>query len=65
MKSFAVVLQMAADAVLPRGVLHVELEMVTVFYGDILRDFLVAIETFKGGRIGAESVTGIALRRAT
>lgn len=65
MKSFAVVLQMAADAVFPRGIWQVELEMVAVLCGNILRHFLMAIETLECGRTGTESVAGIALGSAT
>ena len=61
---FAVVFQVAAHAVLAGGILHVQLKVVTVFGGEGLGDFLMAIETLKSGSAAAELVAGIALRRA-
>ena len=58
---FAVVFQVAAHAILAGGILHVELKVVTVFGGEGLGDFLVAIEALKGGSTAAELVAGIAL----
>ena len=60
----AVVFQVAANAVLAGGIVHLELEVVAVFCGERLGDFFVAIEAFEGGSAGAELVAGIALRGA-
>ena len=64
MKSFAVVFQVAADAVFSCGILHLHLEVIAVLCGEILCDFLVAIETFESRSAGAERVAGIALGSA-
>ena len=61
-KGFAVMFQVAMNAVFSRGIAHLHFEVVTVFRGEILRNFLVAVEALKCGRAGAERVTGIALR---
>ena len=65
MKGFAVVFQVAADAVFPRGILHLHFEMVAMLCGKILGNFLVTIEALERWRAGAERVTGIALGRAS
>ena len=61
LEGFAVVVEVATDAVFSIGIAHLHLEMVAVLRGKVLRDFLVAIEALKGGRAGAEDVAGIAL----
>jgi len=58
---FAVVFEVAANAILASGIIHPKLEMVAVFGGEGLGDFLVAIETLEGRSAAAELVTGIAL----
>ena len=61
---FAVMFEVASNAVLAGGILHSELKMVAVFCGERLGNFFVAIETLEGGSAGAELVAGIALRGA-
>jgi hypothetical protein len=58
----AVVLQMAANAVLPVCIAHLNLEVIPVFAAEPSRDFLVAIQALEGWRIGAELVAARALR---
>lgn len=57
-------LQMAADAVFSRGIVHLHFEVIAMLGGKILGYFLVALKTLEGRRAGAERVAGIALRSA-
>jgi hypothetical protein len=64
LKVFAVVLEMATDAVLAIGVGHLETGVITVAGGDALSDFLVAVEALEGRRACAKLMATCALRRA-
>lgn len=59
---FTVVLQVAANALLPIRILHLHAEVVAVFVGEGFGDFFVAIEAFESGSFGTEDVARIALR---
>ena len=61
---FAVVFEVAANAILASRIVHPKLEMVAVFGGEGLGDFLVAIEALKGGSAGPKRMAGCALCRA-
>jgi len=60
-KIFTVVFQVAADAVFAFRILHLDVEVIPVLRGKVLRDFLVAIEATERGRTGSEYVTRTAL----
>jgi len=61
---FSVVFEVAANAILAGRIVHLELEVVAVFGGEGLGNFLMAIEALEGGSAGAELMAGIALRGA-
>jgi len=63
-KVLAVVLEMAADAVFPIGIVHLNLKVVAVLRGQPPGDFLVAIETLESGSAGTKYVAACALRSA-
>lgn len=52
----AIVLQMAANAVLPVWVAHLDLEVISVLAAETSGDFFVAIQALEGRRGGAELV---------
>jgi hypothetical protein len=58
----AVMLQMAANAVLPVWIAHLDLEVISVLAAEPPGNFLVAIQAFKCGRVGAELVAARTLR---
>lgn len=53
---------MAANAVLPVWIAHLNLEVIPVLAAEPSGDFLVAIQALKRGRAGAELVATRALR---
>jgi hypothetical protein len=61
-EGFAVVLQVAVDAILPIRILHLYAEVVAMLVGQILGNFLVAIQALERGSASAENMTGTALR---
>jgi hypothetical protein len=62
---FAVVFQVASDAILAIGITHLELRVVAVPVGKRLGDFLMAIQAFERGRTGPKLMATAALGRAT
>lgn len=62
MEVLAVVLQMAANTIFAVRIGHLKLVVVSVLGAEILGDFLVAIQTFKGGRAGAKLMATCTLR---
>lgn len=58
----AVVLQMAANAVFPVRIAHLNLEVIAVLAVEPSGDFLMAVQALEGGRAGAELVATHALR---
>ena len=61
----AVVLQMAANAVLPVWIAHLNLEVIPMLTAESPGDFFVAIQALKRRRVGAELVATRALRRSS
>ena len=59
-----VVLEVAAYAIFAVGVFHLELRVIAPLFRQQLRDFLVAVQTFEGGRAGTEFVAARTLRRS-
>ena len=64
MEIFAVVLQMAANAVLATRILHLKLEVIAVLGVEAPGNFFVAIEALKRRRAGSELMAARALRCA-
>ena len=64
-EGLTIVLEMAVDAVFAIGIGHLNLKVIAVPGGKILRDFFVAIDALEGGSAGAEGVTRSALRSAS
>lgn len=60
-KIHSIVLQMAAHAVLAVRILHLQLRVVALLFGEQLRDLFVAVQTLECGRTGAEFVAARAL----
>ena len=56
-----VMLQVATHAIFSIRILHLHMEVVAVFVGEVFGDFLVAVEAFKCGSAGPENVAGVAL----
>jgi hypothetical protein len=56
-----VVLQVAVHAIFSIRILHLHMEVIAVFVGEVFGDFLVAVEAFKCGSAGPENVAGVAL----
>jgi len=56
----AVVLPMAANAVVPIGILHLKMKMVAMLIGESFGDFLVAVEALKCGRSCTKNMARVA-----
>jgi len=61
-KVFAIVFEMATDAIPAVGILHLNLRMVTVFRCQPLSHFLMALQALEGWRASSELVAARALR---
>src|SRR5580704_12621990 len=61
-EALAVMFQVAAYTIPAIRIPHLHAEVITVFVGESLSHFPVAIETFKGRRVRAEDVARAALR---
>ena len=59
---FAVVLQMAAHAVFPVWIAHLNLKVIAVLCGQAACDFFMAIQALKGRRAGSKLMATAALR---
>ncbi len=62
MKIGSVVLEMTVHAVLALRILHLQSEVVAMFFRERFGDFFMAFEALEGGRFGSKFVTTRALR---
>lgn len=64
-KIFAIVLEVAPDAIPAVGILHSQKGVIALMRSQTVRNFLVAFEALKSGRAGSKLMAGVALGRAT
>ncbi len=63
-ETVAVVLEVAAHTIFAIGILHLQAKVETVFAGEGLGNFFMAIEAFELRSACAKNVAGVALRGA-